>query len=103
MQKIFIVLILLTLLLSGCGTIEIYVEATPVRESSVPVVAATVKPKLSLNSTSEEIQLAMLESATKWKSIWMDGTITYYAMTQTDSQTMTSREQVWIDLTTNRF
>ena len=103
MQKVFVILVLFTLLLSSCGTFEIYVETTPEEESSVPFAAATVEPKLSLSSTSQEIQLAMLESATKWKSIWMDGTITYYAMPQTDSQTSTIREQVWIDLTTNRF
>ena len=63
--------------LTGCGTFEVYVETTPVGDSAIPLTITTPEPKLSLNSTSEEIQQAMLESATKWKSIWMDGTITY--------------------------
>ena len=103
MRKIFILLILFTLLLSGCGTFEIYLETTPEADPAMPAAAATVEPKLSINSTSEQIQLAMLESATRWKSIWMDGTVTNFAMPKTDSQTTTTREQVWIDLTTNRF
>src|SRR5512146_1450246 len=103
MQKVIVVVVLFSLLLSGCGTFEVYLETTPSAESSIPVTAATVEPKLSLDSTSQEIQLAMLESATKWKSIWMDGTVTNYAMPQTDSQTSTTHEQAWIDLTTNRF
>ena len=103
MQKAVVVLVLFSLLLSGCGTFEVYIDTTPAAESSIPVTAATVEPQLSLESTSQEIQLAMLESAAKWKSIWMDGAVTGYAMPQTDSQTSTTREQVWIDLTTNRF
>lgn len=103
MHKAIIALVLSAVLLSGCGTLEIYVETTPVGESILPGSAATSEPKLSLNSTSEEIRLVMLESASKWKSLWMDGTVTYYAMPQTDSQTTTLREQVWIDLTTSRF
>lgn len=103
MQKVFLVLVLFSLLLSGCGTFEIYVETTPVGNSVLPVSVVTVEPGLSLNSSSEEIRLAMLESASTWKSIWMDGTVTYYAMPQTDSQTTTTREQVWIDLTMSRF
>jgi hypothetical protein len=103
MKKIFVVLILFSLLLSGCGTFEIYLESTPVADSTiVPASAATVVPTLSLNSTSEEIQHAMLESATKWKSIWMDGTVTNYTLDGTNSAT-TTREQVWIDLLKNRF
>src|SRR5215207_10984341 len=103
MQRVFVAFILCALLLSACGTFEIYVETTPIGESVVPGLIATPEPKLSLNSTSEEIRLAMLESATKWKSIWMDGTVTYQAMDGTDAQTTTTREQVWIDLTTSRF
>jgi hypothetical protein len=102
MQKVIAVLILFTFLLTGCGTFEVYVETTPVGDSAIPLTIATPEPKLSLNSTSEEIQQAMLESATKWKSIWMDGTITYYATEGSEAQ-ITTREQVWIDLTTNRF
>lgn len=104
MRKVVILLILFSLLLSACGTFEVYVETTPVGNSVLPAnaVIATAEPGLSLNSTSEEIQLAMLESATKWKSIWMDGIVTQTAMDGTNLTT-TTREQVWIDLTTDRF
>jgi hypothetical protein len=102
MHRVFFALTIFVLLLSGCGTFEVYVEKTPVGESVIPGSASTPEPKLSLDSTSEEIQRAMLESATKWKSIWLDGTVTNYGLDGTDSQT-TTHEQVWIDLTTNRF
>lgn len=103
MKRFFIALILFSLLLSGCGTFEVYLETTPAADStSFPAAAATGEPKLATNSTSDEIQHAMLESATKWKSIWMDGTVTDYALDDTNSKT-TTHEQVWIDLLTNRF
>jgi hypothetical protein len=108
MRKYFVVLILFTLLLSGCGTLEVYIDTTPAGDSVLPgsvtiAATATAGPGLSLNSTSEEIRQAMLASASQWKPVWMDGTITYFAMEGTDSQTATIREQVWIDLPPNRF
>jgi Tol biopolymer transport system component len=102
MQKVIAVLILFTFLLAGCGTFEVYVETTPVGDSTLPLTISTPEPELSLDSTSEQIRQAMLESATKWKSIWMDGTITYQATEGSETQ-ITTREQVWIDLTTSRF
>ncbi|HET9905154.1 MAG TPA: hypothetical protein VFQ23_00890 [Anaerolineales bacterium] len=104
MKKIFITYIILTLFLSSCGTLEISF-ATPVAESASEPIAPpiTQESKLSLESSSEEIQRAMLESATKWKSIWMDGTITQYAPDGGDTPINVTREQVWIDLTTSRF
>lgn len=104
MQKVLATFLLFTLLLTGCGTFEVYLETTPVGDSVVPGAGAipTAEPALSLDSTSDEIQQAMLESATKWKSIWMDGTVTYYPV-DGSTATTTTREQVWIDLTTNRF
>jgi hypothetical protein len=105
MHKVFLAVILLTLLLSGCGTLEISIETTPVGNSVLPeavIVTATPEPSLSMSSSSEEIRQFMLESATNWKSVWMDGTVTNYALDGTNAQT-TIREQVWIDLTTNRF
>jgi hypothetical protein len=106
MQKFLAALLLCTLLLNGCGTLEISLETTPVGNSALPslaVATATIEPTLSLQSASEQIRLAMLESASKWKSVWMDGTSTSYAMPGTDFQTTATREQVWIDLPTNRF
>lgn len=103
MQRPLIILIVLGLLLSACGTLEIYIDTPSVDEPAAPPVIPTAEPTLSLNSSSEEIQQAMLESATKWKSIWMDGVVTHYAPEGMDSPPQVFHEQVWIDLSTNRF
>ncbi|MCI0610589.1 MAG: hypothetical protein L0Z71_16205 [Anaerolineae bacterium] len=103
MRKTFIILVVLSLFLSACGTLEISF-ATPVSESPLePALPPSGESKLSLDSSSEEIQQAMLESATKWKSIWMDGTITQFAPEGGDTPLQISREQVWIELPTSRF
>jgi len=64
MRRSFIILIVLGLFLSACGTLEIYVDTPSEGEPAAPPHQATAKPTLSLNSSSEEIQQAMLESAT---------------------------------------
>ena len=103
MQRTFMALIVLSLLLSACGTLEVSI-ATPASENPMDrIPPSTDEPNLSMSSSSDEIQRAMLESATKWKSIWMDGTITQYAPDGGDAPLPVSREQVWIDLSTNRF
>jgi len=112
MKKFVYVLIGLTLLLSGCGTLEISFDVTPVSAAagpdsadpvSDPATPAPVPVLLSLDSTSEEIQSAMLESATKWDTIWMDGTVTWYDPTGSGQPPQIHREQVWIDQSVNRF
>ena len=103
MRRPFIILIILTIFLSACGTLEIYIDTPSVGEPAIPPLQATAEPALSLASSSEEIQRAMLESATHWLSIWMDGTTTQYAPEGSDAPPQVSREQVWIDLSTNRF
>jgi WD40 repeat protein len=103
MRRSSVILIVLSLFLSACGTFEVSL-ATPA--PAIPPgfdLQATAVPKLSLASSSEEIQREMLESATNWLSIWMDGTITQYAPEGSDAPPQVSREQVWIDLSTNRF
>ncbi|MFN8412714.1 MAG: hypothetical protein U0Z26_10035 [Anaerolineales bacterium] len=59
-------------------------------------------PTLNLSSTSEQIQQAMLQSATQWTQIRADGTITWYDASGTQP-TLTYHEQVWIDQLTPRF
>ena len=103
MRRPFTVLIALSLFLSACGTLEIYIDTPSAEEPAAPPVLPTAEPTLSLNSSSDEIQLAMLESATNWLSIWMDGTLTQYAPEGSDALPQVSREQVWIDLSTSRF
>jgi Tol biopolymer transport system component len=103
MRRSFVLFIALSLVLSACGTLEISL-ATP--EPAIPAgyaPEATAESRLSLNSSSEEIQRAMLESATNWSSIWMDGTITQYPLNGSNATPQVSREQVWIDLSTSRF
>ena len=103
MRRFPVILIVLSLFLSACGTFEVSI-ATPA--PAIPPgsdLQATAVPKLSLASSSEEIQQAMLESATNLLSIWMDGTLTQYALNGSDTPPQISHEQVWIDLSTNRF
>jgi len=112
MKKFVCIFIALTMLLSGCGTLEISWDVTPVSAAagpdstdpvSDPATPAPVPVLLSLDSTSEEIQAAMLESATKWDTIWMDGTVTWYDPTGSGQPPQVHREQVWIDQSVNRF
>jgi hypothetical protein len=106
MRRLIPLFIALSLLLSGCGTLEISLATPPPEITDIPVGSApdaTAEPGLSLASTSRDIQRAMLESATRWESIWMDGAVTYFAAEGTDSQPTASREQVWIDLPGSRF
>ena len=55
---------------------------------------------LKLDSTSEQIQHALLESATKWTTLQMDGSVTWYSP---DGSTQVSKEQVWLDPLKSRF
>ncbi|HSK66109.1 MAG TPA: hypothetical protein VK888_04210, partial [Anaerolineales bacterium] len=105
MRRPVTLFIALSLLLSACGTLEISLETPPPAITDIPVGFAsevTAKPGLSLNSTSEEIRRAMLESATNWQSIWMDGTFIGFDPGATEPHPVL-REQVWIDLPTSRF
>jgi hypothetical protein len=79
MKKALYLFAFLAVFLSGCGTLEISFDTTPV-SAAVPARLDPATPEapavLSLDSTSEEIQSAMLESATKWTTLWVDGTVT---------------------------
>ena len=73
---------------------------------SDPSTAVTSDPGigpayLSLESTSEQIQRAMLDSAARWQSLRLDGTIGFFEPGGLVMQT--TREQVWIDQTAFRF
>lgn len=114
MKKVLYVLVSLALLLSGCGTLEISLElpqdtgvAVPAQPepSATGLVSSTQEASitLSLDSTSEEIQSAMLESATKWETLWMDGIVTWYDPTGSGNPPQVFREQVWIDQAQSQF
>jgi len=111
MKKSIYILVSLTLLMSGCGTLEISFDVPP---ASAAGITATPEPfdqtqdrpvpvVLSLDSTSSEIQAAMLESATKWETISMDGTVTWYDPTGSGGTPQVFHEQVWIDQAASRF
>ncbi|MBK7317209.1 hypothetical protein [Candidatus Villigracilis affinis] len=55
---------------------------------------------LDINSTSEQIQRALWESASKWTTLQMDGSVTWYLP---DGSTQLVREQVWMDPIRSRF
>ncbi|RPJ16459.1 MAG: hypothetical protein EHM33_33855, partial [Chloroflexi bacterium] len=103
MRRSSVLFIALTLILSACGTLEISL-ATSVPEVPVsPPSEATAEPKLSMSSSSDEIRNAMLQSANEWKSIWMDGMVTWYPSDGSDAPPQVYHEQVWIDVASARF
>ena len=48
---------------------------------------------LTMDSTSEQIQLALLESAPRWNTLQMEGTVTWY---MPDGSTQSAQEKVWL-------
>lgn len=106
MRRFIVLFIALSLLMSACGTLEISLATPPPEIPEPPAAPASetiVEPELSLTSSSEEIQRAMLESATRWLTVWMDGTVTQYAPDGSGSPVQVTREQVWIDQSLSRF
>lgn len=95
------ILILTLLLLTSCSTIksptpESYFEAvTPI--SSVPEPGPI---KLTLDSTSGQIQQAMLSSAARWSTVQFSGEVTWYSF---DGAAQVYKEQAWIDPLKSRF
>jgi len=64
-----------------------------------PVEQQAASAPLTIDSTSEQIRQAMQSSATRWQTLWMDGTVTWY----TDASTQVFHEQVWIEIAAARF
>ena len=91
-------LILILIFLTAC--------TSAVSDSSDPSTAVTADPGigpayLSVESTSEQIQRAMLDSAARWQTLRMDGTLGFFEPGGLVMQT--TREQVWIDQSAYRF
>ncbi len=110
----------LLLFLTACSTLEIIEDRTPTpdlnatstvgalqaQNAELGTQVATLNPPslpLAMSSTSDQIQHAMLESTSKWKTIWLDGVSTSYEREGVNQSPSVIREQVWIDITTNRF
>jgi len=114
-KTLFFVVIVVSLLLSSCGTFEISLEqtATPdmlvteavdalVEENSrlaTQVASQTPSiPPLSMQSASEEIRLRMLDSYQFWQTLWADAQITYFSSDPSQSEPVqVSRVQAWIE------
>lgn len=98
MKKIFL---LMLILLTSCSPI-----ASPTPSSFFdPTIPLNTVPEpallnLTADSTSEQIQSAMLSSAARWRTIQMSGDITWYAP---DGSTQSFREQAWIDPLNSKF
>ncbi len=118
MKRIVYFWMMLMTFLSGCGTLEISLDYNPVTVveagvTATPGASDTITQPggqeqpaptgLSLDSTSGEIQTAMLESAAKWDTIWMDGGITWYDSSGSGQPPQLFREQVWIEQPGSRF
>lgn len=58
---------------------------------------------LSMDSTSEQIQQTMLTSATKWQTLFLDGTVTGYDPNGSGAVVDSFHQQVWIDQMAFRF
>ncbi len=87
----------LALALSACA------PAQPQIDSQSPTPSFALALPLSMNSTSDEIRQAMLFSATKWKTIFMDGIVTWNDPTGSGQPPQIYHQQVWIDQLKFRF
>jgi len=95
------ILTLMFLLLTSCAP-----SASPTSitfpNAITPLTAAPEPAPLNLtvDSTSGQIQFAMLESAARWRTIQMSGDITWYA---SGAAVQTFHEQAWIDPLNSRY
>jgi hypothetical protein len=90
MRKIFLTAVILTVLLTSCGTLEMKIEdpsqPTPTAADSLTAVPAP----LGMDSTSDEIRRTLLDSPYHWQTIFMDAQVT-------ESGQNPRRVQVWVD------
>jgi WD40 repeat protein len=110
-----VLFIMVTLLLSACGTLNVTVQHTPLSDTPTlvsnpglptltpmaPAATATDQP-LNMDSSSDAIRQKMLLSALNWKTIWLDGTI-YESMDSNGKPQDGQHQQIWIDQNTARF
>ena len=105
LRKITPLLLAVSLFLASCGTLEISFDATPASAGEETIAPASPTPepvvRLSLDSTSEEIYTAMLESAANWKTIWIDGRLKSFS--PQGDLVQEERRQLWLDQMEVRF
>ncbi len=91
MRRIITPFFILTLLLTSCGTLEVTLTnsdeltQTPASDSR----AAGPVP-LGLDATSDEIRQLLLDSPSKWTTLFMDAQVT-------DANDIPRRVQIWVD------
>ena len=90
------ILFLILIFLTACSGAE-PIPTSYFAASSPPQPDSVI---LTVDSTSEQIQHAMIESATKWTTLQMTGTITWYIA---DGSTQAFQEQNWIDPLNARY
>jgi Tol biopolymer transport system component len=98
MKKIFI---LLLIFLTACSSATSATQASSGPSAAVNADLGTAPAVLTIDSTSGQIRRAMLDSASKWQSLRMDGTIGFFTAGGIEMQT--AHEQVWIDQRAYRF
>ena len=86
-------LVMLSLILSACTSSA---PASLPDPSTTPVI-------LKVDSTSGQIQRAMIESAGQWVNLRMEGVITWYDPTGSGQPSQVYHEKVWVDQLTPRF
>src|SRR5258705_4495164 len=87
-------LILVLIFLTGCIS-----PSTPTPASFFDTTPAA--PVLGMDSTSTQIQRAMIESAPQWMTLQMDGTSAWFA--PNGDVTQAYQERVWLDPLNNRY
>ncbi len=118
-QKIFPIVIMLSLVLSACGAIEVEVERTPTPdvmgtatiqalqlqnkalEARVATLVTPPDPPLTRQTAPEIIRQRMLYSFRKWKTIWVEGQVRDYAADGSLAQSR--RVQAWINQPNTAF
>jgi WD40 repeat protein len=120
MNRFVTISLCLLLFLSACGTLEISVDRTPTPNLGATAVVGTLQAQnaqlatqnatlnpisaaLTMDSSSEIIRQKMQATSTFWQTIFVDGTITWYAPAGETAPAQVFHEQDWIDHPTHRF
>jgi len=108
------------IVLTACGTLQVSLDRTPtpdlagtgtvqalqIQNARLGTAVASLGPSvqsLSMESSSDAIQQKMLQSASTWKTIFLDGTITESVGGTGGIPEQVTHQQVWIDQSTARF
>ncbi len=86
-------LTLILILLTACSSAPSTSPASFFNQTPAPA-------NLGLDSTSEQIQRALWESASRWTTLQMEGTVTWY---MADGSTQSLQEKAWLDPLNSRF